>query len=144
MNEWRKHCFNSTCSNELIKFDGLQKEIKKEINLVFLFWDITGIFLSQLAFLICVCGAWWTIESWQPVGWDPTITSQINAAQTALMGRDRKFCYPLGCNYPAGCCIEWPLFLYYLLNPELMSGLISKSPSAMPIPQPSTVDSVPP
>ena len=51
----KKALFYSTYSNELIKFDGLQKEIKKEINLVFLFQDVTGIFLSKLAFsYLCV------------------------------------------------------------------------------------------
>lgn len=134
----------SVYSNELINFDGLQKEVKKKIKLVFLFQEDTRSFLSQLAFLICVYGAWWTIKSWQPVGCDPTITSQINATQTALMGHDKKFYCPLGCNYPAGFCTEWPLFLWYLLNPDLMSGLISKSLSAVPIPQPTTVDSEPP
>lgn len=97
--------------------------------------------VSQPGFLICVCGVWGTTESWQPVGWDPTITSQISASQSAHMGHDRKFCCPSGCNYPAGCWREWPLLLWHSLNPDLMSGLISKCLSAMPTPRPSTVDS---
>lgn len=47
----------SVYSNELINFDGLQKEVKKKIKLVFLFQEDTRSFLSQLAFLICVYGA---------------------------------------------------------------------------------------
>lgn len=105
------------------------------------YWNFS---LSACFNYVCVCGAWWTIESWQPVGWDPTITSQINATQNALMGHDKKFGCCLGCNYPAGCCREWPPLLWYLLNPDLTSGLISKSLSALPIPRPSTVDSEPP
>lgn len=64
----KKALFYSTYSNELIKFDGLQKEIKKETNLVFLFQDVTGIFLSRLAFsylcVWCMMGYWILTTCW--------------------------------------------------------------------------------
>lgn len=145
LDKWKMHLFELqyTATNSLILMD-YRSRFKKNNNLYFCTKKLLEFLFSRPALLICVCGVWATVEAWQPVGWAPAITSQISASPKAHMGYDKKFCSPLGCNYPAGCSREWPPLLWHLLNPDLMSGLISKFLSAMPTPRPSTVDSEPP
>lgn len=133
VNKWRKHYFiQHTAMNSLNLMD-YRRRLKGNRPCFLIFKMLLEFFSLRLAFsYLCV---WCMMGYWIP----DNLLDEINNnqsdqfSQTALMGHRRK-CYPLGCNYPAGCCAEWPLFLYYLLNPDLMSGLISKSLSAMPIP----------